>query len=58
MSAGGYAVKGLQARDVREPWAAAAIEDAGGTPKEFATYLKNEIAQWSKVIRDANKRAD
>ena len=51
-------VKALQARDVREPWAAAAIEVAGGTPEEFATYLKNEIAKWSKVIRDANIRAD
>ena len=57
MSASGYAVKGLQALDVRERWAAAAIEVAGGTPEEFATYLKNEIAQWSKVIRDANIRA-
>ena len=58
LSASGYAVKGLQAREARERRAAAAIEVAGDTPEEFATYLKNEIAQWSKVIRDANQRAD
>lgn len=52
----GEIVKGL--RDVRESWAAATLEVIGGTPDEFVTYLKNEIAKWGKVIREANIRAD
>jgi tripartite-type tricarboxylate transporter receptor subunit TctC len=51
-------VKALQARDVREPWSAATLEIVGGTPEEFAAYLKSEIAKWGKVIREANIRAD
>ena len=54
----GEIVKALQARDVREPWAAATIEVIGSTPDEFATYLKNEMAKWGKVIREANIRAE
>ncbi len=50
--------KALQAREVREPWTAAALEVIGGTPDEFAAYLKSEIAKWGKVIREANIRAD
>jgi tripartite-type tricarboxylate transporter receptor subunit TctC len=28
-------------------------EPAGGTPDEFAAYLRSEHAKWAKVIRDA-----
>ena len=51
-------VKGLQARDVREPWAAATLDVVASTPDEFANYLKAEIAKWGKVIREANIKAD
>ena len=51
-------VKALQARDVREPWAAAAIEVIGSTPDEFTAYLRSEMAKWGRVIREANIRAD
>ena len=54
----GEIVKALQARDVREPWAAATIEVIGSTPDEFTAYLRNEMAKWGRVIREANIRAD
>ena len=54
----GEITKSVQARDVREPWAAFAIEVIGNTPDEFSAYLKSEIAKWGKVIREANIRAD
>ena len=30
----------------------------GDTPEEFGLYIKNEIAKWGKVVRDANIKAD
>jgi tripartite-type tricarboxylate transporter receptor subunit TctC len=54
----GEITKGVQARDVREPLAGYAVEVIANTPEEFATHLRNETDKWSKVIRDANIRAD
>lgn len=54
----GEITKAVQARDVREPLAAYAVDVIASTPEEFATHLKNETAKWAKVIRDANIRAD
>ena len=34
------------------------IEPLGTTPREFADYLRSEIAQWSAVVRRHNIRAD
>ncbi len=30
----------------------------GDTPEEFAVYIKNEIAKWGKVVREANIKVD
>jgi hypothetical protein len=30
----------------------------GDTPEEFSLYIRNEIAKWGKVVRDANIKAD
>jgi tripartite-type tricarboxylate transporter receptor subunit TctC len=50
--------KAVQARDVRDPLAAFAIEVIASTPEEFAAHLKNETEKWTKVIREAGIRAD
>jgi tripartite-type tricarboxylate transporter receptor subunit TctC len=50
--------KAVQARDFRDPLTAFAIDVIGGTPTEFSIHLKNEMAKWAKVIKDANIRAD
>lgn len=34
------------------------FEPIGGTPAEFSTYIRSEIAKWAKVIRDANIPAE
>jgi tripartite-type tricarboxylate transporter receptor subunit TctC len=54
----GEIVKGVQARDVREPLAGYAVDVIASTPDEFAAYLRKETDKWSKVIREANIRAD
>jgi tripartite-type tricarboxylate transporter receptor subunit TctC len=34
------------------------FEPVGDSPKEFAAYIRSEIAKWGKVIRDAGIRAE
>jgi tripartite-type tricarboxylate transporter receptor subunit TctC len=34
------------------------INMLGGTPEQFAAYLKSEVQKWAKVIRDAGIKAD
>jgi tripartite-type tricarboxylate transporter receptor subunit TctC len=34
------------------------IEPVGNTPAEFTQFLKNEVAKWAKVIKDANVKID
>jgi tripartite-type tricarboxylate transporter receptor subunit TctC len=43
----------LARADVRERLAAIGFEPVGSPPAEFAVQLKNEIARWEKVIKDA-----
>ena len=44
--------------DLRERFAAAGVEPAASSSEELGLILRNEIAKWSKVIKDAGIRAD
>lgn len=44
--------------DVREKMAAQGAEPRTNTPDEFGAWLKTEIAQWGKVIADAQIKAE
>ena len=48
----------LQNADMRERLGALAFEPVGGTPRQFADYVKAEIAKWGKVVREGNIKAD
>lgn len=48
----------LQAPDVKERLAALAFTPVGDTRKEFAAFIKSEIAKWGKAIRDSGAKAD
>jgi tripartite-type tricarboxylate transporter receptor subunit TctC len=48
----------LQMADLRAKLTAQGIEVAGSTPEALRDELLDEIAKWSKVIRDGNIRAD
>jgi tripartite-type tricarboxylate transporter receptor subunit TctC len=39
--------------DVRERLATEGAEPSATTPEEFGAFVKSEVAQWGKVIRDA-----
>jgi tripartite-type tricarboxylate transporter receptor subunit TctC len=47
-------VKVMATPDVRERLVTLGFEPVAGSPDEFATWIRNEIAKWAKVIRDAN----
>jgi len=34
------------------------FDTVGNTPAQFATYIRDEISKWGKIIRDAGIRAD
>lgn len=44
----------LKLPDVAERVAGLGAEAVGGTPEQFAGYIKSEIAKWAKVVKDAN----
>ena len=44
--------------DVREKMAAQGAEPQTNTPEEFRAWLKSEIAQWGKVIADAQIKVE
>jgi tripartite-type tricarboxylate transporter receptor subunit TctC len=44
--------------DVRKQLSAEGGEPIGNTPDEFARWLRLEIAKWSKVVKEANIRAE
>lgn len=51
-------VKLLRAAEVRDAVRGMGYEPTGTTPEEFGQFLRAETVLWSKVIRDANIRAD
>ncbi|MGZ5114795.1 MAG: tripartite tricarboxylate transporter substrate binding protein [Burkholderiales bacterium] len=46
-------VKALGTSELRERYHALSLEPSGGTPQEFAAYLRDDIAKWRKVIAAA-----
>jgi tripartite-type tricarboxylate transporter receptor subunit TctC len=43
----------MRAPDVRERLASDGAEPQTGTPEQFGAFLRSEIAQWTKVVKDA-----
>ncbi len=46
-------VQTMRAPDMRERLAAEGAEPVSSTPEQFAAFIKAEIAQWTRVVRDA-----
>jgi tripartite-type tricarboxylate transporter receptor subunit TctC len=51
-------VQSLTIASVKEQIAKLGMETVGSTPEQFAAFLKEENARWSKVVRDLNLRAE
>jgi tripartite-type tricarboxylate transporter receptor subunit TctC len=48
----------LRARDIAEAIARQGADPEGGTAEAFGTYLRSEIAKWSKVIAAAGLKVE
>jgi tripartite-type tricarboxylate transporter receptor subunit TctC len=51
-------IKVLAQPTVRERFAAIALDARGGTPAEFAAFIKEDFARWTKVVKDANIKVE
>jgi len=48
----------LKQSDMQERFAREGMETAHSTPEEFSRYLAQDIAKWSKVVKDGNIKID
>lgn len=48
----------VRRQDVRDRFLQLGIEPVGSSSAEFTVFLKEEVAKWAKVIREANVRID
>jgi tripartite-type tricarboxylate transporter receptor subunit TctC len=50
--------RALQNPDVRARLAAQGADSLGGTPAEYAAYIRSEMPRWAKAIKDSGAKAD
>ena len=50
------AARAFSSPDAREKLAQIGTDPVGSTPEEFVSFLRAEIAKWSKVVKEANIR--
>src|SRR4051812_49235380 len=48
----------LKSDEVKDRFGKAGVEVVAGTPEQFSTFLKSEVARWAKVVQDAGIKAD
>ena len=48
----------LQRADIKAAFAAQGFDVVSGTPEQFATHIKSEIARMTKIAAAANIKAD
>jgi tripartite-type tricarboxylate transporter receptor subunit TctC len=50
--------KAVATPEVRTRFAALGVEPVSGSPKEFGDLIASEVARWSRVVREAEIKAD
>lgn len=50
-------VKVLAQPEVRQQFASQGVDVIGGTPEQFAAYIRSEIVKWARVIKESGARA-
>jgi tripartite-type tricarboxylate transporter receptor subunit TctC len=51
-------VKAMRAPDLRERLASQGADATSSTPEQFAAYVKEELAKWTRVIKASGMKAD
>jgi tripartite-type tricarboxylate transporter receptor subunit TctC len=44
--------------EVKERFAALGVSSLGGTPQEFTAFIREDLAKWTKVIKDGNIKVE
>jgi tripartite-type tricarboxylate transporter receptor subunit TctC len=50
--------KVLQQAAVKEKFAGVGAVTTGGTPEQFSAYIAEDLARWTKVVKDANVKVE
>ena len=50
--------KALAQAAVKEKYAGVGAVTTGGTPEQFAAYIAEDLARWTKVVKDANVKVE
>jgi tripartite-type tricarboxylate transporter receptor subunit TctC len=50
--------KGFRTAQMKERFLAMGADPVGGTPDEFAAFLKSEMAKWAKLVKTAGIRSE
>ena len=50
--------KALQSPELRERYAAIEGEPTGGTPEQFAAFVKTEAVKWADVVKKSGAKVD
>jgi hypothetical protein len=48
----------INSPSVKEKYLAMGAQPVGNTPAQFTTFIKNEIAKWTKVVKDSGAKVD
>ena len=51
-------LKVLARPEVKERFATLGVSPLGSTPDEFGAFIREDFAKWTKVIADANIKAE
>jgi tripartite-type tricarboxylate transporter receptor subunit TctC len=51
-------VRAINSPAVRERYAAMGAEPVGNTPEQFASFIKSEIAKWTRVVKESGAMVD
>ena len=52
------AARAFSNSDAREKLARIGMDPVAATPEEFVSFLRAEIAKWSRVVKEANIRIE
>jgi len=44
--------------DIQERLAGIGAEPVGGTPEQFAAYIRDDFAKWTQIVKDANVKVE
>jgi len=51
-------IKAVKSQSVKEKFSAMGANPVGNTNEQFSDYIKNEIAKWTKVVKDSGAKVE